>query len=453
MQRSEVRGQEQPNSHTDGHGQARTNTDVFSEVRGQSAEVRRSRGGFRWGDASGGRRGLCGDGGAREGLGAPSPDGFGDFSTVWKSFWRFLPLRSQSLAGSSGKPDAIDLAFALRLRLELGTRLFHAMEKSFPQCGKFLGLEVCRMKVFPRYGKKFSTVWKIWVAVFAATGCAVGAGGAAGQGGALAADLSAEGGHGAAAIEYRRAGLGEVDAERAAGWFWWAAWEYAVDGQWERSDALLDRAEDVAPLALQVPVAWLRAENALRRREWGAAEFHFDSLRLKAEGGAGREGGAVGEAAARGRAVARLRAGDVTGAAAALAEGEGAGDLAGARAAVEGYAGGRDKRPWVGGVLGLVPGLGYVYSGEFANGARSLILNGLFIWGMVETAEREQWAAFSVLTFFEFTWYSGSIYGGVDAAHRYNQRRLDAAVSGVGGGRRLGPDVARVPVVVLGFEF
>jgi hypothetical protein len=104
-------------------------------------------------------------------------------------------------------------------------------------------------------------------------------------------------------------------------------------------------------------------------------------------------------------------------------------------------------------VLGLVPGLGYVYSGEFANGARSLILNGLFIWGMVETAEREQWAAFSVLTFFEFTWYSGSIYGGVDAAHRYNQRRLDAAVSGVGGGRRLGPDVARVPVVVLGFEF
>ena len=326
MQRSEVRGQEQPNSHTDGHGQARTNTDVFSEVRGQSAEVRRSRGGFRWGDASGGRRGLCGDGGAREGLGAPSPYVFGDFSTVWKSFWRFLPLRSQSLAGSSGKPDAIDLAFALRLRLELGTRLFHAMEKSFPQCGKFLGLEVCRMKVFPRYGKKFSTVWKIWVAVFAATGCAVGAGGAAGQGGALAADLSAEGGHGA-------------------------------------------------------------------------------------------------------------------------------GDLAGARAAVEGYAGGRDKRPWVGGVLGLVPGLGYVYSGEFANGARSLILNGLFIWGMVETAEREQWAAFSVLTFFEFTWYSGSIYGGVDAAHRYNQRRLDAAVSGVGGGRRLGPDVARVPVVVLGFEF
>ena len=29
---------------------------------------------------------------------------------------------------------------------------------------------------------------------------------------------------------------------------------------------------------------------------------------------------------------------------------------------------------------------------------------------------------------FELTWYSGSIYGGIDAAHRYNQRRLDNAV-------------------------
>ena len=71
---------------------------------------------------------------------------------VWKSFLCFLPLRSQSLAGSSGKPDAIDLAFALRLRLELGTRLFHGMEKSFPRCGKF----------WRRGGGGwvFSTVWK-----------------------------------------------------------------------------------------------------------------------------------------------------------------------------------------------------------------------------------------------------------------------------------------------------
>ena len=55
---------------------------------------------------------------------------------VWKVYFEILPLRSQSLARSSGFAAAIDLAFALRLRLELGTRLFHAMEKTFPRYGK-----------------------------------------------------------------------------------------------------------------------------------------------------------------------------------------------------------------------------------------------------------------------------------------------------------------------------
>lgn len=104
-------------------------------------------------------------------------------------------------------------------------------------------------------------------------------------------------------------------------------------------------------------------------------------------------------------------------------------------------------------MLGLVPGLGYVYSGEYANAARSLILNALFIWGMVETAADDQWAVFSVLTFAEFTWYSGSIYGGLDAAHRHNQRRNDAAVRDVRGEKRLAPDLNQVPIVALKFEF
>ena len=104
-------------------------------------------------------------------------------------------------------------------------------------------------------------------------------------------------------------------------------------------------------------------------------------------------------------------------------------------------------------MLGLVPGFGYIYSGEYANAARSIILNGLFIWGMVETAADDQWAVFSVLTFAELTWYSGSIYGGIDSAHRHNQRRLDAAVSDVRGEKQLRPDLAQVPLFTLKFDF
>jgi hypothetical protein len=261
----------------------------------------------------------------------------------------------------------------------------------------------------------------------------------------LALDLVAEGQREAAAVEFRRLALAEESPETSGHWFWLAAQEYALGGKWELSNRMLDRVEDVAPFALSVPVAWRRAENALGEKDWTSAAFHFDSLRLKVDADDLRE------FAARGSAAARLRERDVAGARQALAAAPG--DLATARAAIDRYAGRRDKKPWVGGVLGLVPGLGYIYSGEYANAARSMILNSLFIWGMVETAEDDDWGVFAVLTFAEVTWYSGSIYGGIDSAHRHNQRRLDEAVNEVRGEKQLRPDLAQVPLFSLKFEF
>ena len=278
----------------------------------------------------------------------------------------------------------------------------------------------------------------------AGLGLAAGAYGAEGPG-RLALELDAEGQREAAAVEFRRLALGAQTPEEAAGWFWLAAQEYALDRRWEWSNRMLDRAEDEAPFALSGPVAWRRAENALGEGDWTAAFFHFESLRGKAD-----EDG-VREAAARGAAEACLRQGNAAGARQAL---EGVGDGGeGARRAIEGYAARRDKKPWVGGVLGLVPGLGYVYAGEYANAARSVILNGLFLWGMAETAEEDEWGIFAVLTFAEFTWYSGSIYGGMDATHRHNRERLDSAAAAVRGGGRVVPDLGQVPVVTLRFEF
>jgi hypothetical protein len=295
--------------------------------------------------------------------------------------------------------------------------------------------------IFPYHGKLFSTLWKTAAMAAALTAGAV----RAEAPGRLALELAGEGRREAAAIEFRRLALAAGDAETAGRWYWLAAQEYAQGRDWEASNRMLDRAEDAAPFALAAPVAWRRAENALGQRDWPAAAFHFDSLRLK--------GGADDwrEFSARGAAAARLRENNLPAARAALAAAPG--DPAEARAALEGYAGRRNKRPWLGGVLGLVPGLGYVYSGEYANAARSLILNSLFIWAMVETAEDDEWGLFAVVTFAEFTWYSGSIYGGMDAAHRHNQRRLDAAADAVRGGRRLRPDLGQVPVFSLGFEF
>ncbi len=295
---------------------------------------------------------------------------------------------------------------------------------------------------FPRCGKGFSTVWKT-AAGLAAVCAAVSAG--AEEPARLALTLSAEGRREAAAIEFRRLAMSAEDAAAAGGWYWWAANEYAQAGRIEWSDRMLDRAEDAAPGTAGAPVAWRRAENALQAGDFSAAAFHFDSLRLQADGDRMRE------VAARGAAAAHLREGDAAAARRALEQAPGGAGPA--REALDRYAAGRGKKPWVGGVLGLVPGLGYVYSGEYANAARSLILNSLFIWGMVEAAEEDLWGVFAVVTFGELTWYTGSIYGGVDAAHRHNARRLDDAVSDIRGAARPAPDPAALPLVTLRFEF
>jgi hypothetical protein len=261
----------------------------------------------------------------------------------------------------------------------------------------------------------------------------------------LALELDAEGQRDAAAIEFRRLALTETDPAMGGGWFWLAAHEYALEKKQALSDRMLDRAEDATPFALAVPVSWLRAENAMQEKDWTSAAFHFGSLQLKAESDEFRE------FAARGSAAAQLQEKDLSGAQQSLALAPG--ELDAAREALSRYAGGRDKKPWIGGVLGMVPGLGYAYSGEYANALRSLILNSLFIWGMVETAEEDQWGVFAVITFGEITWYSGSIYGGIDAAHRHNQRRLDAAVNGVRGETRLRPDLSQIPLISLKFDF
>jgi hypothetical protein len=121
--------------------------------------------------------------------------------------------------------------------------------------------------------------------------------------------------------------------------------------------------------------------------------------------------------------------------------------------ALSSYTRERDKSPRLGGWLGLVPGLGYAYSREYANALRSLLLNGIFIFGMIQTGEDDQWGAFGVITFFEISWYTGSIYGGVDSAHRYNLRRLESCLGTIGGDRSWEPDLSHVPTITLRFKF
>ena len=216
----------------------------------------------------------------------------------------------------------------------------------------------------------------------------------------LARELAGQGDHAGAALEFRRLALDRGDAAERSGFFWAAGHAYWKSGDLVLADRMLDRADDEQPLP---PAgALVRSEVAYAGRAGDEAMFYLEGV-LHGAGTPEEK-----SYAARRLAELRLRAGDIDGARAALE----ASPLphADGGQGLDWYAAGRDKTPWVGGVLGIIPGLGYFYAGEYANGFRSIILNAIFIYGMVDTARDDDWGAFSVITFFEFTWYSGSIY-------------------------------------------
>ncbi len=247
----------------------------------------------------------------------------------------------------------------------------------------------------------------------------------------------------AAAVEFRRAALQAADEETAGAWYWAAAYAYLRDHDLRRADAMLDRAEDAA-LEITLPASLLRAEAALAQRRPAEAAFYLDSVRTAApDDPAGRYAGIR-----LARAALLEHPPGIAAAVEALPE-----DLDTLRTLIESYPDAPRRSPRLGGWLGLVPGLGYAYSGEYANGLRSLILNSLFIWGMVETAERDQWGAFAAITFFELTWYTGSIYGGFDAAHRFNRSQFDRRLDAIDAAAAFTPDTAALPTIRLRFRF
>ncbi len=260
----------------------------------------------------------------------------------------------------------------------------------------------------------------------------------------LALDLAEGKDHSQAAVEFRRLAMEAGDASARSAYYWMAGYEYLKASRPFQAERMMGMAEEGAA-DQETEVYLLRGEVSRGMGQPREAAFYMESLL------SGERQEAVRRLAARRLAVARLRLGEYDLARKALEQVEpGRED---AVRAIESYEKGRDKSPVVGGLLGLIPGLGYAYSGEYASGARSLLLNALCIWGLVELIDRESWGGAAVVGFAELTFYSGSIYGGADAAVRYNRRRLDASTRVMEGGARFEPNVAVLPLLELKFEF
>jgi TolA-binding protein len=80
------------------------------------------------------------------------------------------------------------------------------------------------------------------------------------------------------------------------------------------------------------------------------------------------------------------------------------------------------KSPALAGLMSaVIPGTGHFYTGRFRDGAIALLLNGAFLAAGLEAVSAGNQAAAGLLFFFESAWYSGAIYGAVNAAQKYNR--------------------------------
>jgi TM2 domain-containing membrane protein YozV len=85
------------------------------------------------------------------------------------------------------------------------------------------------------------------------------------------------------------------------------------------------------------------------------------------------------------------------------------------------------KSPKIAGTLSaIVPGAGQLYLNRKRDATAAFILNGLFIWGIIEAIENDESAVAAILGVFEVGWYGGNIYSAVNGAHKHNRKLKDS---------------------------
>jgi tetratricopeptide (TPR) repeat protein len=81
------------------------------------------------------------------------------------------------------------------------------------------------------------------------------------------------------------------------------------------------------------------------------------------------------------------------------------------------------KNPTLAGFLSIVPGLGQLYCARYQDALIAFLLNTGLILAAYESFNQELYALGGVITFVEFGFYAGNIYGAISDAHKFNQVR------------------------------
>ena len=84
------------------------------------------------------------------------------------------------------------------------------------------------------------------------------------------------------------------------------------------------------------------------------------------------------------------------------------------------------KNPTTAGVLSIVPGGGQLYCGRHRDALTAFLINGGLIWAAWEAFDNDLVALGGVITFVEFGFYAGNIYGAAGSARKYNRDQVEA---------------------------
>ncbi len=83
----------------------------------------------------------------------------------------------------------------------------------------------------------------------------------------------------------------------------------------------------------------------------------------------------------------------------------------------------KKKNPAVAGILSIVPGGGYLYCERYQDAFIAFLFNCGMIYAAYESFDKDNNALGGIITFVEFGFYSGNIYGAVTSAHKYNRNQ------------------------------
>ncbi len=84
-----------------------------------------------------------------------------------------------------------------------------------------------------------------------------------------------------------------------------------------------------------------------------------------------------------------------------------------------------EKSPLLAGILsGVLPGAGQAYAGRWGDGLLALLVNGTFIFGTYQAWDNDNTATAVVMGMFGAGFYLGGVFGGVNAAHRFNDQAI-----------------------------